>query len=73
MPAEVIWKIFDNLEGEMKQSFKALWFTDGTISLYATTGLFHHISYTHGSLQSWKKIYAISNKVYLLILFERLN
>lgn len=60
MPAEVLWEIFDNLEGETKQTLKALRLTTRTISLYATRVLFRHITYTHGSLQSWKKIYAIS-------------
>ena len=60
MPAEVIWEIFDNLEGETKQSLKALRLTSRAISPYATAGLFREISYTHGSIQSWKKIYAIS-------------
>lgn len=65
MPAEVMWEIFDNLEDETKQSLKALRLTSRIISLRATAGLFRHISYTHGSLQSWEKIYAIStNKVF---------
>lgn len=60
MPAEVIWEIFDHLEGETKQSLKALRLTSRAISPYATAGLFRDISYTHGSIQSWKKILAIS-------------
>lgn len=62
MPAEVIWEIFDNLEGDTKQSLKALRLTSRAISPYATAGLFRDITFTHGSLQSWKKIYAISTK-----------
>lgn len=60
LPAEVLWGIFDNLEGETKQSLKALRLTNRIVGLHATKGLFRHISYTHGSLQSWNKIYAIS-------------
>lgn len=60
MPAEVIWEIFGHLEAETKQSLKALRLTSRAISPYATAGLFRDISYTHGSIQSWKKMFAIS-------------